>query len=139
MDSMVKRIMAKIKQAKLSLNMIAHLGVSFFGEDVWKLIKTLTVSRRYDSKFHLLKDMTINFNVLNSFMKTDFKAMWIVAWLSQGMMIGWGALILRRRALSHKSSYVVFVMARYSASALDLETIFYFLLFQVTRFTPTNV
>ena len=34
MDSMAKRIMAKIKQAKLSLNMIAHLGVSFFGEDV---------------------------------------------------------------------------------------------------------
>lgn len=31
---------AKIKQAKLSLNMISYLGVSCFGEDVCKLIRT---------------------------------------------------------------------------------------------------
>lgn len=67
---MAKRIMAKIKQAQLSLNMIAHLGVSYFGEDICKLIGTLSVSRRYDSKFDLLANMiSFKFNVIGSFMK----------------------------------------------------------------------
>jgi hypothetical protein len=36
-------------------------------------------------------------------------------------------------------SLVAAVIARYSASALDLATTDYFLLFQVTKFPPTNM
>ena len=43
------------------------------------------------------------------------------------------------RPFNHISSQVVAAMALYSASALDRAITVYFLLFQVTRFPPTNV
>jgi hypothetical protein len=44
-----------------------------------------------------------------------------------------------KSCLIHVNSLAVDVMARYFASALDRATTFYFLLFHVTKFSPTNV
>jgi hypothetical protein len=70
-----------------------------------------------------------------------FAAMCLADWLSQNIFIG--LLISKFKSVStcfiQDSSLAVDVIARYSASALDRATTFYFLLFHVTRFPPTNV
>lgn len=61
--------MVKIKQIKLFLNMIVYFK---FGENVSKLIRSFSVSWRYDLKFYFNMDMmVVNFiiNVFDLFMK----------------------------------------------------------------------
>lgn len=65
----------------------------------------------------------------------------IAAWLSQNILIGLLGMmhISAKSYLIQINSLEVDVMARYSASALDRAITFYFLLFHVTKFLPTNV
>ena len=59
--------------------------------------------------------------------------MWIVAWLSQNSVIGYGWAASRsfNKASNQVTSLTVTTIALYSALAEDLETIDYFLDFQV--------
>src|SRR5579862_5093367 len=70
--------------------------------------------------------------------KTGLDAICKAAWLSQMSFIcsSFPNLNSRRRCFSHMSSHVARVIARYSASALDLATTSCFLLFQDIRLPP---
>jgi hypothetical protein len=70
---------------------------------------------------------------------TEFDVIWHAAWLSQNNFIG-DRVMMSKSPSNYFIQIILFVViAWYSASALDLATIFYFLLFHMTIFSPTNM
>jgi hypothetical protein len=104
----------------------------------------LTVSNEWChnfSRLHIFSNkVTINFNMFRTFMKNrvenNMPCCLIVTIHFHGFLVFYSKVM--KKVFDPFSSLAVDSMVRYSAFALDLATIFYFLLFYVTRLPPTK-
>jgi hypothetical protein len=103
----------------------------------WRCRLMNEVSISFDCTFSIMKWQSISMCLIRSW-KTRFDVMCHAAWLSYNNFIGSLALTANTY-LIQVSSLVVKVIAQYSASVLHRAVTFYFLLFHVTKVSPTKV
>ena len=113
-----------------------------FGEDICKLI--FGFNKRYINDLcleFLLDEMSVTSTCLVLSYYTGLCAMSITALLSEFSCMTWLGLNLNspNKFLIQSSSHTPCAIPQYSASALDLDTMFYFLLCQDTRLPPIKV
>ena len=101
---------------------------------IWFWEETWSVLRQPACNFSLKKWQSISMCLVRSW-NTRLVAMWRVTSLSQYKIVGFLCSMLksRRRDNNHTSSQVTFVIALYSTSTDDHDTIFCFLDFHETR------
>jgi len=112
------------------------------GKEIYNLQRRMNKRQSNGAIFEMMTSkMTIDLNVLSALIKTELWAIWIELWLSQYIGVGWekDILISTSNQRNQTISLVVDVMARYSASVDDSETIDCFLLFQEIRESPKKI